>query len=91
MNIEIQKNDQERLIRKTRIGEVISTKMAKTAVVKVVRDYRHPLYKKVVRISKKYFAHDENSAAKVGDKVLIMETKPISRLKRWRLVEILHA
>jgi small subunit ribosomal protein S17 len=91
MSTERKINIQERAIRKTRIGEVIGTKMAKTAVVSVKRDYRHPLYRKVVRFSKKYFVHDENSTAKVGDKVLIMETKPISRLKRWRLVEVLNA
>ena len=68
-------------------GPVVSDKTDKTIVVEVERRYTHPLYKKVVRRSKKYHAHDETNSAKVGDRVRIQETAPISRTKRWRLVE----
>jgi len=68
----------ERGIRKTRTGVVVSDKMDKTIVVKIVRTWKHPLYKKIVKSSKKYKAHDEENAAKVGDKVKITETRPIS-------------
>jgi small subunit ribosomal protein S17 len=79
----------ERAKRKTREGVVISNKMQKTVVVKIERKFRHPLYDKVIKRSKKYKAHDEESACKIGDRVLIMETRPISRDKRFRVVEIL--
>lgn len=73
--------------RKTKTGVVVSNKMAKTAVVSVERTFRHPLYGKVVRSSKKYYAHDEQSnTLKEGDVVTIVETRPISKLKRWRVV-----
>jgi small subunit ribosomal protein S17 len=68
-------------------GTVVSDKTDKTIVVEVERRYTHPLYKKVVRRSKKYHAHDEANSAKVGDRVRIQETTPISKTKRWRLVE----
>lgn len=74
--------------RKVRSGEVISNKMDKTIVVNVVRHVSHPLYKKKVKLSKRYHAHDENNECQIGDKVRIMETRPISRHKRWRLVDI---
>ncbi|HVM50797.1 MAG TPA: 30S ribosomal protein S17 [Candidatus Acidoferrum sp.] len=74
--------------RKERVGEVISNKMAKTIVVRVERRYPHPKFKKVVTGYKKLYAHDEKSEAKVGDRVRIEETRPISKIKRWRLVEV---
>lgn len=76
--------------RKTRIGRVVSDKMEKTAVVSVERTTRHPLYGKIVRVTKKYKIHDPENACGIGDKVRIMETRPISKDKRWRLVEILE-
>ena len=79
----------ERGIRKERIGVVVSDKMTKTIVVKVERTFRHPLLQKVLRENKKYYAHDEKEAANAGDTVRIEETRPLSRLKRWRLVEVL--
>lgn len=78
----------ERGLRKERTGIVTSDKMDKTIVVTVDRLARHKKYKKVIKISKKYYAHDEENAAKVGDRVMIAETRPTSKLKRWRLVEI---
>ena len=74
-----------------RTGIVSSDKMDKTIVVTVERLARHKRYKKVIKISKKYYAHDENSTAKVGDEVKISETRPTSKLKRWRLVEVLKS
>lgn len=76
--------------RKRRIGVVISDKMDKTIVVMVERLVRHPLYKKVIRRRKKYYAHDESNECRVGDVVEIMETRPLSKLKRWRVVRILE-
>lgn len=76
--------------RKARQGVVVSDKTDKTIVVKVERTVTHPLYKKVLRRSKKYHAHDEENACKVGDVVRIMECRPLSRLKRWRLVEVIR-
>ncbi|MBI3314180.1 MAG: 30S ribosomal protein S17 [Candidatus Omnitrophica bacterium] len=73
----------------TREGTVISDKMQKTIVVEVTRVMQHPEYKKVVRKKVKYAAHDENNQAKLGDKVQIMQTRPISKSKRWRLVKVL--
>ncbi|MCX7911411.1 MAG: 30S ribosomal protein S17 [Dehalococcoidales bacterium] len=75
--------------RKTRIGTVLSNKMAKTVVVGVETPKKHPLYKKNIRRTVKYYAHDENRVCDVGDIVRIEETRPLSRLKRWRVVEIL--
>jgi small subunit ribosomal protein S17 len=74
--------------RKVRVGLVVSNKMAKTVVVAVETKKVHPLYKKAVRLSKKYKAHDENSACKIGNKVKIVETRPLSKEKRWRVAEI---
>ncbi len=74
--------------RKERIGEVLSNKMAKTIVVRVQRRFPHPEFKKVVTTYKKFYAHDEKSEAKPGDRVRIEETRPLSKTKRWRLVEV---
>lgn len=74
--------------RKVREGLVVSTKMAKTIVVAVENRRVHPLYKKAIRVTKKYKAHDENNACKPGDKVKIVETRPLSKGKRWRVAEI---
>ena len=76
--------------RKERLGEVISNKMAKTITVRVERRFAHPRYKKVVTGYKKLYAHDEKNEAKVGDRVRIEETRPLSKMKRWRLVEVVH-
>ena len=76
-------------LRKTRVGVVTSTKMDKTIVVEYVARVPHPKFKKIVKKSKKFYAHDENSSAKVGDKVRIAETRPLSKLKCWELVEVL--
>lgn len=76
--------------RKELVGTVLSNKTEKTAVVQVARLVQHPLFHKVVRIRKKYFAHDEKKS-KIGDKVRIRETKPISKLKRWQVVEVISA
>jgi small subunit ribosomal protein S17 len=74
--------------RKTLTGIVTSAKMQKTIVVKVTRTVQHPFYLRVLRIAKKYYAHDETGEARVGDTVRIVETRPLSRLKRWRLAEV---
>lgn len=79
---------EKRGTRKERVGDVISNKMAKTIVVRVERRFPHPQFKKVVTAFSKFYAHDEKSVAKVGDKVRIEETRPLSKLKRWRLVEV---
>jgi small subunit ribosomal protein S17 len=76
--------------RKERVGEVLSNRMAKTIVVRVQRRFPHPRYKKVVTSYKKFYAHDEKSEAKVGDRVRIVESRPLSKTKRWRLVEIVE-
>jgi len=76
--------------RKERVGEVISNKMTKTIVVRVERRYPHPRFKKVVTGYSKFYAHDEKGEAKVGDKVLIRETRPLSKMKNWRLVEVIE-
>ncbi len=75
--------------RKERTGEVLSAKMQKTIVVRVERRVPHPKFKKIVRVHNKFYAHDEKSEAKPGDRVLIRETRPLSKLKRWELVSIL--
>jgi small subunit ribosomal protein S17 len=74
--------------RKTKVGRVVSDKMDKTIVVSVERLTRHPLYKRVVRMTTKFAVHDEENQARVGDTVLIEESRPLSRTKRWRLVEV---
>ena len=76
--------------RKMRIGYVVSDKMQKTIVVELEDRVRHPLYGKIIRTTKKVKAHDENSTAGIGDRVSLMETRPLSATKRWRLVEILE-
>ncbi|SHJ95417.1 small subunit ribosomal protein S17 [Geosporobacter subterraneus DSM 17957] len=80
----------ERARRKTRVGRVVSDKMEKTIVVAVEDFVRHPLYGKAVKRTKKFKAHDENNECKIGDKVRIMETRPLSKDKRWRLVRIVE-
>lgn len=79
-----------RKLRKQKTGVVVSNKMDKTVSVKVERRLMHPLYGKFVKRSKKFFAHDEENTCNVGDVVRIMETRPLSKMKRWRLVEILE-
>ena len=80
----------ERNLRKTRVGVVVSDKMDKTIVVAVRDNVRHPLYNKIVKKTYKLKAHDEANDAKVGDTVRVMETRPLSKDKRWRLVEIME-
>ncbi|MDD5887568.1 MAG: 30S ribosomal protein S17 [Oscillospiraceae bacterium] len=80
----------ERNLRKTQVGVVSSDKMDKTVVVEVKDRVKHPLYKKIVNRTVKYKAHDENNECHVGDKVLLMETRPISKDKRWRVVNIIE-
>ncbi len=80
----------ERNLRKTRVGKVISDKMEKTVVVAIEDNVKHPLYKKIVKNTIKLKAHDEENIAGKGDRVLIMETRPISKDKRWRVVEIIE-
>ena len=75
--------------RKERTGEVLASKMQKTIVVRVERRVPHPKFKKIVRVHKKFYVHDEKSEAKAGDRVLIRETRPLSKLKRWELISIL--
>ena len=81
---------EKRAFRKTRVGKVVSDKMDKTIVVAVLETYAHPLYKKTVRRTYKLKAHDENNACSIGDRVKVMETRPLSKDKRWRLVEIIE-
>ena len=81
---------EERNLRKTRTGKVVSDKMDKTIVVAVEDHVKHPLYKKIVKRTYKLKAHDENNECKVGDTVKVMETRPLSKDKRWRLVEIME-
>ena len=80
----------ERNLRKTRIGKVVSNKMDKTIVVAVEDHVKHPLYNKIVKRTYKLKAHDENNECKIGDTVKVMETRPLSKDKRWRLVEIIE-
>lgn len=81
--------DESRALRKTRVGIVVSNKMHKTAVVETTTRVPHPKFRKIVKQSKKFYAHDEENKAQVGDLVRIMETRPLSRLKCWRLMEVL--
>ena len=76
--------------RKERVGDVVSDKMNKTIVVRVKRRFRHPRFKKVVTAYSKFYAHDEKNEAKVGDRVRIQETRPLSKTKSWRLVEVVE-
>ncbi|HEX5791357.1 MAG TPA: 30S ribosomal protein S17 [Luteolibacter sp.] len=82
-------NDSSKGLRKTRVGVVISNKMNKTLVVEHVARVPHPQFNKIVKRSKKYYVHDEKGEAKIGDRVRIIETKPISKLKRWNLAEVI--
>jgi len=82
-------NTESRGKRKENVGVVISNRMEKTVVVKVSRKIRHDKYSKVIERSKKYYAHDDSDAIEIGQKVRIMETRPLSKLKRWRVVEVL--
>ena len=79
----------ERNLRKTRVGLVVSDKMDKTVVVAIVDNVKHPLYKKIVKRTVRLKAHDEKNECRVGDRVEVMETRPLSKDKRWRLVEII--
>jgi small subunit ribosomal protein S17 len=76
--------------RKERVGEVVSDRMAKTIIVRVERRFQHPRFRKVITRYKKFYAHDEKSEAKVGDRVRIQETRPLSRTKSWRLIEVVE-
>lgn len=80
----------ERNLRKTRTGRVVSDKMEKTVVVAIEDNVQHPLYKKIVKRTVKLKAHDEKNECRVGDRVLVMETRPLSKDKRWRVVEIIE-
>ena len=80
----------ERNLRKTRTGKVVSNKMQKTIVVAVEDHVKHPLYNKIIKRTVKFKAHDENNECGVGDRVMIMETRPLSREKRWRLVRVIE-
>jgi small subunit ribosomal protein S17 len=80
----------DRTRRKVRVGVVVSEKMDKTVLVRIDRKVRHPLYKKTLKRSNKLAAHDENNDARVGDTVRVMETRPISKTKRWRVVEVVE-
>ena len=80
----------ERNLRKVRIGKVVSDKMDKTIVVAVIDNVKHPLYSKIVKRTYKLKAHDENNECHIGDRVKVMETRPLSKDKRWRLVEIIE-
>ena len=80
----------ERNLRKTRVGLVVSDKMDKTVVVAIVDNVKHPLYKKIVKRTGRLKAHDEQNECRVGDRVEVMETRPLSKDKRWRVVEIIE-
>lgn len=80
----------ERNLRKTRVGTVVSNKMDKTIVVAVKDSVQHPLYKKILKRTVKFKAHDENNECGVGDRVMIMETRPLSKEKHWRMVKIIE-
>ncbi len=81
---------EERNLRKTRVGKVVSNKMDKTIVVAIADNVKHPLYKKTIKRTTKLKAHDENNVCNIGDRVEIMETRPLSKDKRWRLVQVLE-
>lgn len=80
----------ERNLRKTRVGKVVSDKMDKTVVVAIVDNVKHPLYKKIIKRTVKLKAHDENNECKIGDRVEVMETRPLSKDKRWRVTNIIE-
>lgn len=81
---------EERNFRKTRVGQVVSDKMDKTIVVAIIDSVKHPLYDKVIKRTYKLKAHDENNECRIGDRVRVMETRPLSKDKRWRLVSIVE-
>jgi len=81
---------EERALRKTRVGEVVSNKMDKTVVVAIRDNVKHPIYSKIIKRTLKVHAHDEDNACGIGDKVEIMETRPLSKTKRWRVVTIIE-
>ena len=81
---------EERNLRKTRTGKVVSNKMDKTVVIAIEDNVRHPLYKKIIKNTVKLKAHDQNNECSMGDRVLVMETRPLSKDKRWRVVEIIE-
>ena len=80
----------ERNLRKTRVGKVVSDKMDKTIVVAIADNVKHPLYKKIIKRTVKLKAHDEKNECRIGDRVEVMETRPLSKDKRWRVVEIVE-
>ena len=80
----------ERNLRKTRVGKVVSDKMDKTVVVAIVDNVTHPLYKKIIKRTVKLKAHDENNECRIGDRVEVMETRPLSKDKRWRVTNIIE-
>ena len=80
----------ERTLRKTRVGTVVSTKMDKTVVVAIEDNVKHPVYSKIIKHTLKIHAHDENNECGVGDRVEVMETRPLSKTKRWRVTEIIE-
>lgn len=80
----------ERNLRKTRVGKVVSDKMDKTVVVAIVDNVKHPLYKKIIKRTVKLKAHDENNECRIGDRVEVMETRPLSKDKRWRVTNIIE-
>jgi small subunit ribosomal protein S17 len=82
--------EEQKSLKNEKVGQVVSTKMQKTIVVEVSRRVPHPLYKRIVKKRKKFYAHDEESTAKMGDVVRIVESRPLSRLKRWRLEEVVR-
>jgi small subunit ribosomal protein S17 len=88
--VKVNETTVSRNLRKTRVGMVASNKMDKTIVVKIQDSVRHPLYKKIVKRTIKFKAHDEENTCNIGDKVEIMETRPLSKDKRWRLVKVLE-
>ena len=91
MAAEVQQNEQPVTGHKNqKVGEVVSTKMAKTIVVEVTRRVAHPVYKRIVTKRKKFYAHDEQGTAKIGDMVRIIECRPLSKLKRWQLGEVIR-
>ncbi|MBZ4671573.1 MAG: small subunit ribosomal protein [Clostridiales bacterium] len=83
-------SESKRNMRKTRVGKVVSNKMDKTIVVAIEDNVRHPLYKKIIKRTVKLKAHDENNECNIGDRVEVMETRPLSKEKRWRLVQIIE-
>lgn len=89
-NLKIQLNKMERNLRKERVGKVVSNKMEKTATVLIERKVKHPIYGKFVRKTKKLAVHDEKNECGIGDTVKVMETRPLSKNKRWRLIQILE-